>query len=543
VNLNDTELESRAGTLLTGAGFFPVDPFPVMAGKDWRGAVQGDGKVYLRVATPGGVDLAELARVAGQDYPVAGKLRMEAEIGGTAADLNAKGWMKADGFAVGAGDVPKSVLDLAFEAGGGAADVKGRLETRGSGVVAAAARFPVGFSKNASGAVVLVDPAGKIEASVDFPRADLALLRPFFPKLRSLDGEATGSLKISNTVSEPRIDGSAEIVRAGFRFGILPDEVEVVGGRFVFESDKARLENVSGAIGGGRFEMKGACSFARASEPEFEAAWKFERVPVHDDPGARLFVGGELASAGGLGGGLLGGRIDFVDSRINGSVALDFGLGGARNTAPALGAFAWMVGEMAAGKNWALDVAVGGGPIRLGAEGLRGELLPAMRLRGTAGEPLPTGRIAMSGVSVDAAADGVLFFDGNLDFLADAPWDPFVTASARGWVNGSEAGLFAFGPLSEGRWMPVFAQDGAKPQEVFFLLSQGLVFSAGEGLAPVDFRAYGNRSGVAGMRVARDTAWSRGIRFGESLDMALRGPVMPMESFLVDYSWRLAPEF
>jgi hypothetical protein len=25
--------------------------------------------------------------------------------------------------------------------------------------------------------------------------------------------------------------------------------------------------------------------------------------------------------------------------------------------------------------------------------------------------------------------------------------------------------------------------------------------------------------------------------------MALRGPVMPMESFLVDYSWRLAPEF
>lgn len=542
VNLNDLEISSRAGSLLGVDGFVPLDVFAMARGEDWRAAVAEGGKVYLRIGTPGGVDLAELARLAGQRYPIAGTLQMDAEVSGRPGDFQARGWLKAGGFAIGAGDVPRSVLQLDFEAGGRAAELSARLETRGVGVMTAGAKLPLGLERDAGGELVLLDPAGVMDVAVDFPRADLALLRPFFPKLRWLDGEATGSFRISNTVAEPRIEGGMELVRAGFHFGTLPGPVEVVGGRVVFENDTARLENVTGAIGDGRFEAGGTCRFSSGWEPEFDTSWKFEGVPVRDDMFARLLVDGELRASGGREGGVLGGRLDFNRSRIHAKPAVDFGLGGAGNEFVGLRGLAWLLGEMCAGAGWNLDVGVGClEPVAIGGGNFDGALIPALRLGGTAGDPVPSGGVSLSGVEIFAPGGSFLVMDGTLDFLPDAPWDPFLAIEASGWFGGSRAGLFAFGPLSQGRWVPTGAGEPLLPQEAFFLFGRGMVFLRPEGLGPVDFRILEGGSGIAAMRVVQDTAWSGGVRFVESLNTALRGPVMPMESFLPHLRFRLAP--
>jgi hypothetical protein len=88
------------------------------------------------------------------------------------------------------------------------------------------------------------------------------------------------------------------------------------------------LENATGAIGGGRFEMGGACRFSKGWVPEFEANWKLERVPVRSDQFAGLYVDGELTGSGGRDGGRLAGRLDFTGSRIHARAAVDFGFGG-----------------------------------------------------------------------------------------------------------------------------------------------------------------------------------------------------------------------
>ncbi|MBU6183052.1 MAG: hypothetical protein KGR46_09620 [Verrucomicrobia bacterium] len=540
VNLNDTEISSRAGTLLSGGGFVPLDVFALARGAAWKAALAEGGKMYLQIGTPGGVELGELVRLAGQKYPIAGTLRMDAEVSGTPADFSAKGWLKASDFAIGAGDVPRSVLDLGFQAGGGAAELTAKLQTRGSGVVKAVAKFPLGLQRDAAGTPVLFDPAGKIDVAVDFPRAELALLRPFFPKLRWLDGEAAGSLTVSNTVAEPRIGGGAELVRAGFSFGTLPQPVDLVGGRMVFENDTVRLENVTGAIGGGRFEMGGACRFSKGWVPEFEANWKLERVPVRGDQFAGLYVDGELTGSGGRDGGRLGGRLDFTGSRIHARAAVDFGFGGARNELAGLRELVWTLGELASGTSWGLDVGVGCvEPVAVRGGRFDGALVPSMHLGGTVENPVPVGRVSLFGVEVSAPAGSFFVMDGRLDFLPDVPWDPFVSLEAAGWFGGREVGLFAFGPLSEGRWMPL--ADGLLPQEAFFLFERGMVFLRPGGLTPVDFRILEDGSGAASMRVVQDTAWSGGLRFGEGMDLALRGPVMPMETFLADYRLRWAP--
>jgi hypothetical protein len=171
-------------------------------------------------------------------------------------------------------------------------------------------------------------------------------------------------------------------------------------------------------------------------------------------------------------------------------------------------------------------------------------LTPDLRLIGTAGQPLPVGRVALTGVD----AGGFFIESGELFFLPDQPWDPFLLVEGEGWFADRLIHAFAFGPLSECKWILSSDSDPVQsPQDLFLAVEKGSAPVAFDGVGPVDVRVHANPRDsslqVVSSRIEEDSVWRNGMKFSESLDLAPGAGIFPIDSFRSGFEWRLAPVF
>ena len=539
------ELTIGTKPLLVGAAFLPVDAFAIVRGADWKAAVLQSDAMYLQANTPSEIELRDLLRLAGQNWPLDGSLQMQLEASGPPSKPDFTAHIKGRGISFGGADVPSSMVDIDLLTKSGAATLGGRIESAGMPPSIFKASFPLGLSQAADGTLRWMDSRAPFEAGIEMPRLDLALARPILPFLRKLRGEISGYLKMTNTLDAPTVSGEAEVRSAGFAFDGLASDVEGFHGRIGVTGGALRFQNMEGVVGAGRFAMEGGCEFSGPWKPKWNLSWRADRVPLETNAAVSILATGQIQATGDETDGSLSGNIGLAGSRIHGALSCQALLSQKPAPLPDFLSMAGILCNLAPSPGWTLDVKVDGGDgVEMRDVKFLSSLLPDLRLLGTVGEPLPVGRVMMRNVD----AGGFLVKDGGLFFLPDQPWNPFLLVEAEGWFANRLINAFAFGPLSECRWILSSGDVGLETSQALFLaVDRGLAPAPVEGMPPVDVRLYETQSGesrhLVGARMEPDSVWSHGLKFSESMDYAPGAGIFPMDSFRSGFEWRLAPVF
>jgi hypothetical protein len=545
LTLEGLELTDASKPLLSGSAFLPVDALAILRGADWKAAVLQSGDMYVRANTPAEIDLRDLLRLAGQDRPLSGLVKMQLEASGPPSRPNFNALVKGRDMAFGGGNVPPSTVEIDLKTQAGGATLNGKVESAGMAPAVIKATFPLALSQDKDGTLRWIDSHAPFQADIEMPRLDLALARPILPFLHKLRGEISGHAKINNTSDALKITGEAEVRATSFGFEGLAAGVEALHGKIAVVDGVLLFQNIEGEVGRGRFAMEGSCEFAEPWKPKWDLRWRADRVPLASHAALALLATGELQAVGSHEGGALSGKIGFEGSLIHGAFSLQALLSQKPASVPNFPLAARILSKLTPSADWLLDVKIDGGSgVEVRGGRFSAFLAPDLRLVGTAGQPLPVGHILLSGID----AGGFFIESGELFFLADEPWNPFLLVEGEGWFANRLIHAFAFGPLSECKWILSSSEDlGQSPQDFFLAVENGWSPITVDGMTPLDMKLYeDSREGVqrvVSSRIEADSVWRNGVKFSESMDFAPGVGIFPIDSFRSGFEWRLDPVF
>ena len=551
VNFDDVQLKAAGKTLLHGKAFLPLNLFTIASQPNWKSAILESEATYLEANTPEELDTADLVKLAGQNWPLTGLLKMQLEAYGPASEINGKLSLQArEVFFGNQLTAAPSNIELSVKSSGGTATLDGEMLNSKMSPLRFTASFPFGLFKDAQGAMQWIPRDASVAAAMDFPRADLALLRPFFQNLPALSGELSGRLNITGTLENPVAAGAAEIRNASFYTASLASLASSVNGRLEIANSSVRILDVAGEIHPGRFALSGVCDFPNPWQPRWTLDWRGERIPVRNDSFATLLADVNLRAEGDAATGSLTGDVRFVDSQIRSKIDVRPLLSATGTTGLDSEKYAQTLKLLAPFSNWTLDVGVGCvEPIRLTGQKFTGTVRPALRLCGTTGNPVPIGEILVH--ELEFEAHGGLFFaeQASLGFFPDKPWEPFVFAEASGFPAGFALDAVAFGPLLEGKWS-LRTNDPMPPvnQALFLLMREGLppkAVPSGQ-IAPSEFFLAARSADSAfpvSLQIEDHSVAGNGLLFGDSMDFSLRGALLPIGAFEQGFDWKWSPAF
>lgn len=474
ITLKDLALRSGKTTLLEGSAFLPMNLFAVLSGTDWRAAVDPDREAYLRAASPQDLSLGQLLQLAGQDFPLDGKLRLNVEASGPPGRLKARGSLVAGGLLWKPSGAPPSRLDVRFSAADGAAELSGQLETKGFPPLKVEAGMPFGLARTEGGDWRWLNPAGEFRASLDFPRTDLAVFRPLAPKLRRLAGTLSGNLTFSGTMGAPRTAGTVALQGGVLEVSTRTPPLTNANARLAFDGARMVVEEARAEIGAGVCELTGGVGLADPSNPAWDLRLRGDKILLARDAGMRVRANVDLTASGNNSSGLLGGSVRLVDGRIFQRFEITPLLLVAPESSPDSLFSAPEVSVPPPFARWALDVKIRNEtPFRIRGNIAEGEIIPDLTLTGTVGSPVPIGRVTLRNVEAFLPFTTLKIPDGRVDFLPDAPWVPLLDVRGTASTPDYEIQAYAFGPLDEKKL--ILRSEPPLPQEaVIVLLTTGI---------------------------------------------------------------------
>jgi TamB, inner membrane protein subunit of TAM complex len=454
ITLKDVELKSGNNSLFEGAAFVPMDLFAVLRGKDWRAAIDPEREAYLRFATPKELALRSLLELAGQDVPVEGQVRLNVEAGGPSSRISVKGALSAREllWKLPGIQIPKSSLDVKFEAREGAASLNGLLESKKLPPAKLSAHMPFGLIRTESGDWKWANPAGSFDATLDFPQTELAVFQPFLPRLRRLSGLVSGKLAFSGTIGAPQTNGRIELKGGGFELSSGIPAVGKTEAVLTFDGRSLQVARFGGECGGGTFQVSGLVGLSNPENPAWDLQIHGEKVFLIRDEGLRLRANVTAALKGDNSAGSVSGEVRLLDGRLSKRLEITPLLLAATDGTAEPPVFP----PLAQGTipepfaRWTLDLKIENQtPFLTRGNIASGEILPNISLRGTAGQPVPVGRITLKDVQVLLPVTALNIPEGSVDFLPDSPWIPLLDVRGTARMRGFEIQAYAFGPLNE----------------------------------------------------------------------------------------------
>ena len=548
MNFKDLQLAAGKKPLLEGTAFFPVNPFSIWADSNWLSSILDQKNIYLEATTPNEIDLQDLIRLAGQKFPLRGFLKLNLQASGPAAAFDSKGWIKVRDLAFqNAGDNPLSNLEIDMHSENGTAFIDSRFLSKGMNPVTVSSKFPLGLFKKSDSSIGIVNEEAPIEADIQFPKADLSLLSPFFSGLHGLTGEVSGGFKISQTFSHPVIQGALEIKNGAFFLDGYSPRIESIKSKVNLVGDDIFVEQFSGAIQSGSIESRGHCRLTDPSNPEWDFVLKGSRLPLPSDPFSSLFIDFDVTAKGTSASGLFSGNVAFVNSKISRVLAGRPVLNAEKLAASPLLPLANTFAFAAPNSQWQCNLHVTGSePIRLTGQKIVGEIIPSLYLEGALDNPVPVGRLTLRNIDFLMPAGTFVIQEGALEFLSDAPWNPIALVEAQGWFRHHSVDAVLFGSLQEQKWVLNSPAWPMNSQELFLLIDRGLYPASEDSESPLpDFSSTGDMGNfipngvVFGTRLGRDAESFDGWDFSESLNVENHQTILPVEAFLSGYEWGL----
>jgi hypothetical protein len=477
IKLDAARLRAGGRQLAAAEIYLPIDPFDVGAGKPLKNALHLDKRLYAEIAASTPLSIRELLRLVGNDRPFEGTLKANLSAGGLITDLSIDANAEAKGLSRRFGEAmsPPSQIRASVHAVGGSGTIAGELASAGVSPITFNADGPLGLVSAEDGTRHWIDPAGRISAALNVPRADLAVLRPLFPNIRKLAGLLSGGIFVSGTVSAPSLHGRLALRDAQFEISPYLPVIRKTTGSLVIADGRAELEDLTGELGTGSFEVWGGVSLKDVFDPYFDFFFTGTRIDLARVAWLQLKANATLQASGDFRAGLVKGDVRLLDGRFSRRLeVIPIALASASDDdsfrAPRFnGVFPRPFNR------WRLDLSLtNDSSFLLSNTPPAGEVLAELRLTGTLDYPLLLGQIKLKDVHASLPFTTLTIPDGYLEFVEESPWIPRLNIHGMARALDYDVQLYAFGPLDEPRL--ILRSDPSLPQgSLIQLLTTGMV--------------------------------------------------------------------
>lgn len=546
ISLKEVKVALKGQPLIEGQTFLPIDLFMLRHVTHWSKAIRRGRPLELVIKTPGKVDLGELVRLLGQDYPLSGFMVLELDCRGLPECLDGLAHLEVMDFRCGKNSPPPATAVLQGNLKEGALECVGRFMADGMQPVDATLRVAPFFYQQGVPDGRMFNPAASIEGKLVFPKLNLTLIEPFLPSLGHIQGDLAGELRVSESLGNLRFDGEATISEGSFSHGVASSNAMGMAGRIAIADGVVTISELAGRVGEGMFKMYGICQFTKPWEPTYDLNWNFQKAPLDFGTGVKLPMTGYLKAKGGAHEGLLSGKLQIDPIRIGGYPSVRPRLSATRLNLPSWTQSLESIARLAPFGDWNLDILLGADEaLKVGASALGWDIVPRLHLGGTGNHPALTGRVELRGLKIESPSGPLFANEATIYLLPDSSHDPFMLVDASGLIAGYPVRAFAWGPLSERKWHIDSASNGFL-QDGYWLVRRGMkpITSFDESLPAVDVRLYPNPAGVAqpvSMRVVDDTAWCGGIGFSNSLNFSPGLNALPEQGYSPGFEWAFSP--
>ena len=476
IRLNDAVLRSGGSSLAEAEVYLPVDPFEMMSGKSPKEAIHRDNNLYARVVSRDPLSIRDLFCLTGNDLPVDGTVEADLNIGGTPAapifdgKIQGRGLMRR--FAEGSS--PPAEFKATFQGSEGLASIAAELASSGLPPAVLKSEIPFGIIRSADRTLRWMDPEGRISASLEIPRANLAILRPLFADIKRMDGLLAGSLAMSGTIRKPLLEGQLLISGGQLEISSSAPVLASVNGGVTFNTSRATVEAFGGKIGEGTFEIRGGASLDNLFDPYYELFFYAHHADVARIAGLQAKANISLYASGDSAGGIVKGSLRFVDGRFTRRIEITPLLVAppAEEKVFAPPQYGNFIPSFF--KNWKIDVSIGNEtPFLFSGNAASGEIIPELQLTGTLANPVPLGQVQLKNTRVFLPFTAMTIAEGHLHFLEDSPWSPLLDVRGTAQALDYQVQTYAFGPLSERR--VILRSDPPLPQDSLIqLLTAGM---------------------------------------------------------------------
>ena len=477
IKLDDARLRASGRQLAEAEIYLPVDPFAVAAGKPIKHAVHLDKKLYAEIISNAPLSIRELLRLAGNDRPFEGTLKANLRAEGLATELNVEANAEARGLSqrFGEGMSPPSQVRASIHGAGGSATIAGELTSAGLSPITFNAETPFGLARSQDGARHWIDPDARISANLNVPGADLAILRPVLPNLRRLAGVFSGGISVAGTLSAPLLEGRLALTDGQVEVSPELPGISKLAGTLLIAGEHAEIEELTGKLGAGSFEVWGGISLKEVMDPHFDLFFTGTRIDLARVPWLELKANATLHATGDFHGGLVKGDVRLVDGRFSRRLeVIPISVVSASDDdsfrAPRFGQlFSQPFNQ------WMLDVSLANDSSFFFPETpSAGEILAEVRLTGTIERPVPLGQIKLKDVRAFLPFTTLTISDGYLEFVEESPWIPRLNIHGTARALDYDVQLYAFGSLDEPRL--ILRSDPSLPQgSLIQLLTTGMV--------------------------------------------------------------------
>ena len=487
------------------------------------------------------MNVRELLRLAGNDRPVDGTLELNLNAAGTPSAFILDGRIEGRGLTrmFENGWSPAAQFDAAFQGADGLASLNGELASSRLAPMTFKAEGPLGLVRSARGRLHWMNPEGAISANLHIPRIDIGILRTLFPRFQQLDGFLSGNLSIAGTIAKPLLEGELVVGDGRLEFSKHAPLVHNVNGAVSFNAERAMVEGFGGEAGDGSFEVRGGASLKNLFQPYYELFFYGSKIDLVRMEGLQLKANVDLYASGNSSTGMIKGALRFDDSRFSRRVEIT-PLQAPSPEEEAFSAPKFQNLVPTSIKSWQIDVSVRNDTaFSFSGNAAPGEITPDLRITGTAGNPIPVGKVELKNARIFFPFTTMTIPEGHIDFLQDSPWMPQLDLRGTAQALDYEVEAYAFGPLSERRL--ILRSDPPLPQDALIqLLTTGMApgvyagAASGEahgGLAPPSGSGGASPGGRATLR-GRFELW-RGLSLINESDVF--GPSNARAYF----SWRL----
>lgn len=477
VKLVDMALKNGGRQVATGEFFLPVNPFAVTAGKTWKEAIDPAGELYASFAMREELALANLLRLAGQSPSARGLVKFVLQANGVPSAPAGSLSLEVKGLAQKLKDDfgPSSSVKAEARAEKGVATLDGSLATEGFLPATLKAEFPLGLFKTSESTWKWMNPTQSMTGKLSLPRASLASLHMFSPRLSVVSGPVAGELTFAGTPEKPQIEGVLEVAEGKLNLvPLLPSE-GIFTSILRFNAGRAVFEKCAGSMGGGTFDLKGGVTFSNPANLQYDLSLNVRKIPVANDAGLKLRADADLLALGDITAGSLKGSVRLVD----GSFSKRMEITPLSVLSPLGSKTRWTFSQNiphvpASWTGWALDVSVTNAtPFALGANVAAGEILPDLRLVGTLANPVPTGHVEIKNARVFLPFTTMLLDSARVDFFEGKPWIPQLDVRGSAQALDYRVQAYALGAFDERRLIlrsdPPLSQD-----DLIRLLTTGL---------------------------------------------------------------------
>lgn len=471
LTVSGLKLVSGATPLAGGDMYLPVDYSVIVARKPLGEALIAGREVAAGVATAGALSLSDLGRLFGQALPTEGTVALNLKASGLPSALVVDGSLQGRDLAVHMEDhtSPRANFDATLRAANGKASLAGTLATAGFPSLTISAQAPFGFVRGADGKLVWANPDGTIAGNVSVPRTDVGALQPFFPQMRRLTGTLTGGLNLSGTLAKPKVEGVIALAGGSFQISTRAPIIGNLNGSMRFDSDSVAVERFTGDMAAGPFQVTGGVTFSDPKNLKYDIAFTGRKILLARDAGLRLRANLDIRARGDNSGGSVTGAVKLVDGRVYRKLEITpllvpSPVNGPLWVPPVL---AGLAPPPFAG--WAVDIGISNEtPFKIVGNIASGEIIPDLRIVGTLGNPVPSGRVTLKDTRAYLPFSTMQIPQGEITFTPANPWVPMLDIHATAQALDYTVQAYAYGPLDEKHL--ILRSEPPLPQESIVLL-------------------------------------------------------------------------